>query len=55
MKRRDFNRAALGVGLSPLLAKRTLAQWYEGPSPPVSDPPKKFNFLLRIHLGRTTK
>ena len=47
MKRRDFNRAALGVGLSPLLAKGTLAQWYEGPSPPVSDPPKKFNLPIK--------
>src|SRR5215208_6236678 len=40
MKRRDFNRMALGVGLSPLLANRSLAQWYEGPSPPTSAPPK---------------
>jgi hypothetical protein len=49
MKRRDFNRMALGMGLSPLLANRSLAQWYEGPSPPTAAPPKKFNILCRSH------
>ena len=47
MKRRDFNRAALGLGLSPLLANRSLAQWYEGPSPPASAPPEKFNVVIK--------
>lgn len=47
MRRRDFNRVAIGVGLSPLLASRTLAQWYEGPSPPTSEPPKKFNIVIK--------
>ena len=47
MRRRDFNRVALGVGLSPLLANRSLAQWYEGPSPPASEPPKKFNIVIK--------
>ena len=47
MKRRDFNRVALGVGLSPLLANRSLAQWYEGSSPPTSAPPKKFNTVIK--------
>lgn len=47
MKRRDFNRAALGLGLTPLLANRSLAQWYEGPSPPASAPPKKFNIVIK--------
>jgi hypothetical protein len=48
MKRRDFNRAALaGIGLSPLLAHQSLAQWYEGPSPPVSPPPRKFNIVIK--------
>jgi hypothetical protein len=43
----DFNRAALGAGLSLLLANRSLAQWYEGPSPPTSPPPKKFNIVFK--------
>jgi hypothetical protein len=47
MKRRDFNRLALGVGLSPLAANPTLAQWYEGPSPPAQPPPQKFNIVVK--------
>jgi hypothetical protein len=47
MKRRDFNRLALGAGLSPVLANRTLAQWYEGPSPPTQAPPQKFNIVIK--------
>ena len=47
MKRRDFNRMALGLGLSPLLPNRSLAQWYEGPSPPTPAPPKKFNIAIK--------
>src|SRR3954470_17158791 len=52
MKRRDFNRIALGAGLSPLLAKPTLAQWYEGQSPPTQEPPKKFDIVVK-HTPRT--
>jgi hypothetical protein len=52
MKRRDFNRMALGAGLSPLLAKPTLAQWYEGQSPPTQEPPKKFDIVIK-HSPRT--
>jgi hypothetical protein len=47
MKRRDFNRLALGTGLSPLLANPTFAQWYEGASPPTQPPPKKFNIVVK--------
>src|SRR3954447_3646863 len=47
MKRRDFNRLALGAGLSPLLAKPTLAQWYEGQSPPTQESPKKFDIIIK--------
>ena len=47
MKRRDFNRMALGVGLSPLLSNRSLAQWYEGSSPPSLSPPQKFNIVIK--------
>ena len=47
MKRRDFNRMALGVGLSPMLTDRSLAQWYEGPSPPTQTPPQKFNIVIK--------
>ncbi len=47
MKRRDFSRLALGVGLSPMLANRTLAQWYEGPSAPTLAPPQKFNIVVK--------
>jgi hypothetical protein len=47
MKRRDFNRAALGLGLSPLLAHRSFAQWYEGASPPTLSPPQKFNIVIK--------
>ena len=47
MKRRDFNRIALGAGLSPLLAKPTLAQWYEGQSPPTQEPPKRFDISIK--------
>ena len=52
MKRRDFNRIALGAGLSPLLAKPALAQWYEGQSPPTQEPPKKFDIVVK-HSPRT--
>src|SRR6187551_2988064 len=52
MRRRDFNRIALGAGLSPLLAKPTLAQWYEGQSPPTQEPPKKFDIVIK-HSPRT--
>jgi hypothetical protein len=52
MKRRDFNRAALGAGLSPLLSNQTLAQWYEGASPPTQAPPQKFNIVIK-HSPRT--
>src|SRR5215212_8704656 len=47
MKRRDFNRMALGIGLSPMLSDRSLAQWYEGPSPPTQPPPQKFNIVIK--------
>ena len=52
MKRRDFNRMALGIGLSPMLTDRSLAQWYEGPSPPTQPPPQKFNIVIK-HSPRT--
>ena len=52
MKRRDFNRIALGAGLSPFLSNPTLAQWYEGPSPPTQPPPQKFNIVIK-HSPRT--
>src|SRR6266508_6668741 len=52
MKRRDFNRIALVAGLSPFLSKPTLAQWYEGPSPPTQPPPQKFNIVIK-HSPRT--
>ncbi len=52
MKRRDFNRMALGAGLSPLLSKPTLAQWYEGQDPPKQEPPKKFDIVIK-HSPRT--
>ena len=47
MKRRDFNRMALGAGLSPLLSSPTLAQWYEGQSPPTQPPPQRFNIVIK--------
>src|SRR5437763_2929454 len=47
MKRRDFNRLALGIGLSPPLSERSLAQWYEGSSPPTQPPPQKFNIVIK--------
>jgi hypothetical protein len=47
MKRRDFNRMALGASLSPLVANKSLAQWYEGPSPPTLAPPQKFNIVIK--------
>src|SRR6478672_1129112 len=47
MKRRDFNRLALGFGLSATLSERSLAQWYEGPSPPTQSPPQKFNIVIK--------
>jgi hypothetical protein len=47
MRRRDFNRSIIGAGLSPLMANQTLAQWYEGPSPPTAEPPKKFNIVIK--------
>jgi hypothetical protein len=47
MRRRDFNRMALGAGLSPLLAHKSLAQWYEGPSPPTLAPPQKFEYCYQ--------
>src|SRR3954451_22144415 len=46
MKRRDFNRMALGVGLSPLLANQTLAQRSEAP-PSSTAPPQKFNIVIK--------
>jgi hypothetical protein len=52
MIRRDFNRIALGAGLSPLLSRPTLAQWYEGQSPPTQEPPKQFNIVVK-HSPRT--
>src|SRR5205823_12132837 len=52
MKRRDFNRMALGIGLSPMLSDRSLAQWYEGPSPPTQPPPQKFSTIIK-HSPRT--
>jgi hypothetical protein len=52
MKRRDFNRLALGIGLSPILPDRSLAQWYEGPSPPTQPPPQKFDIVIK-HSPRT--
>lgn len=52
MKRRDFNRMALGAGLIPLLSKPTLAQWYEGQDPPKQEPPKKFDIVIK-HSPRT--
>ncbi|MGC1465594.1 MAG: hypothetical protein WA792_07660 [Pseudolabrys sp.] len=47
MKRRDFNRIALGAGLSPMLSDRSLAQWYEGLSPPTQSAPQKFNIIIK--------
>src|SRR3954451_12561240 len=47
MKRRDFNRLALGGGLSSLAANRSLAQWFEGASPPTTAPPQKFNIIVK--------
>ena len=52
MKRRHFNQIALGAGLSPFLSNPTLAQWYEGPSPPTQPPPQKFNVVIK-HSPRT--
>src|SRR6478672_9554488 len=47
MKRRDFNRIALGMGLSPLLASSALAQattQTKGASP---TPPQNFNIVIK--------
>ena len=55
MKRRDFNRLAFGGGLSSLLPKSTLAQWYEGQSPPTQEAPKRFNILIKHSPVLTTK
>ena len=47
MKRRDFNRIALGMGLSPLLANSALAQattQTKGASP---TPPQNFNIVIK--------
>src|SRR5262249_10146878 len=52
MKRRDFNRIAIGAGLSPLLSKPTLAQLYEGQDPATEEPPKKFDIVIK-HSPRT--
>ena len=52
MKRRDFNRIALGAGLSSLVPRPTLAQWYEGQNPPTQEPPKKFEIVIK-HSPRT--
>ena len=59
MRRREFNRIALGAALSPLVAKPTLAQWYEGPSPPTQEPPKKVRhrhqtFSTHIQSGKSS-
>lgn len=47
MMRLDFNRMVLGVGVSPLPANPSLAQWHEGPSPPTLSPPQKFNIVIK--------
>src|SRR4051795_6054004 len=52
MNRRDFNRAILGTGISPLLGRQSLAQWYEGASPAMQAPPQKFNIVIK-HSPRT--
>jgi hypothetical protein len=47
MKRRDFNRLAVGAGLAPLLGHQTLAQRNDGASAAGSAPPKKFNIVIK--------
>src|SRR5687768_15407202 len=47
MKRRDFNRLALGAGLTPLLARDGVAQRFEGAPPPTAETPKKFNIVIK--------
>src|SRR3954452_24552749 len=52
MRRREFSRMALGIGMTPLLQAPTLAQWYEGTSPPTQAAPQKFNIVVK-HSPRT--
>jgi hypothetical protein len=47
MKRRDFNRLAIGAGLAPLLGHQTLAQRNDGASASASALPKKFNIVIK--------
>src|SRR3954463_16422485 len=46
MRRRDFNRMAVGAGLTPLLANRSFAQSNAGPSTSVVAP-KNFNIIIK--------
>ena len=61
MKRREFNRLALGAGVSPLLASRAFAQGPEqSKAAPAEAPPNKINVVIKntprtynqIHLPR---
>ena len=48
MKRREFNRLALGAGVSPLLASRAFAQGPEqSKAAPAEAPPNKINVVIK--------
>lgn len=47
MKRRDFNRIALGIGLSPLLANSALAQATAQTKSAPPAPPQNFNIVIK--------
>ena len=47
MKRRDFNRIALGMGLSPLLANSALAQATAQTKGAPPTPPQNFNIVIK--------
>ena len=47
MKRRDFNRIALGMGLSPLLASSALAQATAQTKGAPPTPPQNFNIVIK--------
>jgi hypothetical protein len=46
MRRRDFNRIALGMGLSPLIANSTLAQ-SQAPNAASAPPPQNINVIIK--------
>ena len=47
MKRRDFNRIALGMGLGPLLANSALAQATAQTKGAPPTPPQNFNIVIK--------